>query len=135
MTGLERVFPADTEALEKIRNFVGPFLKELPPKRSAHVELAMEEVVVNICSYAYASPPGMITVMITDKADSVSLEFVDDGVPFDPLSMEEPDAGLSMDERGQGGLGILLVRRVIDEIHYRRDDGKNRLTLVVKKNA
>lgn len=133
MGSQERRFAADMDSLEDIRAFVLPCLADIPTKRKMHVELALEETVVNICSYAYEVPPGELLVRISDDGDRYFLEFEDRGVPFDPLSSDEPDVSAPMEERGQGGLGILLIRRVMDEVHYSREGGLNRLRLVVKK--
>ncbi|EFC91635.1 putative anti-sigma regulatory factor, serine/threonine protein kinase [Dethiosulfovibrio peptidovorans DSM 11002] len=133
MGSQERRFAADMGSLEDIRKFVFSCLADMSTKRKMHVELALEETVVNICSYAYEVPPGELLVRISDDGDRYFLEFEDRGVPFDPLSSDEPDVRAPMEERGQGGLGILLIRRVMDEAHYSREKGVNRLRLVVKK--
>ncbi len=131
---MEKTWPAALEHLEEIRQFIlGVAEEELSPKRGAHLDLAVEEIVVNICSYAYQIPPGEITVRLDETEDALGVEFIDNGVPFDPLAMEEPDVTRPLAEREQGGLGILLVRRVMDEVHYRREKGKNCLRIVVKK--
>ena len=97
------------------------------------MDLAVEEIVVNICSYAYQIPPGEITVRLEETEDALAVDFIDNGVPFDPLAVEEPDVARPLQEREQGGLGILLVRRVMDEVHYRREKDRNCLRIVVKE--
>ena len=131
---MERTWPAKLEYLEEIRQFIlAPVEETLSPKRGAHLDLAVEEIVVNICSYAYQIPPGEITVRLEETEDALAVDFIDNGVPFDPLAVEEPDVARSLQEREQGGLGILLVRRVMDEVHYRREKDRNCLRIVVKK--
>ena len=131
---MERTWPAKLEYLEEIRQFIlAPVEETLSPERGAHLDLAVEEIVVNICSYAYQIPPGEITVRLEETEDALAVDFIDNGVPFDPLAVEEPDVARPLQEREQGGLGILLVRRVMDEVHYRREKDRNCLRIVVKK--
>lgn len=130
---MERTWLATMDVLEEVQQFVLENAKGLPPKRMAHLELAIEEIIVNICTYAYETPPGAFTVRVTDDAAGLTVEFEDKGIPFNPLSLEEPDVNRPLQERGKGGLGILLVRRIMDEVYYKRDNGLNRLGVVVKK--
>lgn len=131
---MERTWPASLDHLEEIRQFIlEPAEAHMSPKRLAHLDLAVEEIVVNICSYAYEIPPGEISVCISETDGAFAVEFGDNGVPFDPLAVEEPDVAQPLQEREQGGLGILLVRRIMDEVHYHREQGKNCLRIVVKK--
>jgi anti-sigma regulatory factor (Ser/Thr protein kinase) len=105
----------------------------LHPRRLMQLELAVEEAVVNICEYAYKVPPGYFTMRVDPGESSFTVEIVDEGVPFDPLDVEEPDLRASVADRAVGGLGILLVRRVMDEVSYRRDGARNILTLIIKR--
>ena len=133
--GGERTWPASLDYLEDMRGFVMAVAEEgtLPPRRVSHLDLALEEIIVNICSYAYQTPPGELTIRVEDTPASFSVEFVDNGVPFDPLAMEDPDVSRPLMERDVGGLGILLVRRIMDEVHYARRGSLNCLRIVVTK--
>jgi sigma-B regulation protein RsbU (phosphoserine phosphatase) len=94
------------------------------------LNLAIEEAVVNVMSYAYpAGTKG--DVDIDAEANNEQLKFVisDSGTPFDPTTKGEVDTTLSAEERGIGGLGIHLIRQIMDSINYERVDGKNVLTL------
>lgn len=94
------------------------------------MNLAMEEAVVNVMNYAY--PKGTKgDVCIEAKAENGELQFmiVDSGTPFDPTAKEDVDTTLSAEERPIGGLGIFLVRQLMDDISYEYKDGKNMLTL------
>jgi len=130
----EREFVASLESLPDIRSFV---LEEdgaegrLPPRRAAHMDVAIEVIVVNICSYAYEIPPGRLTVRVEESPDAFSVEFLDNGVAFDPLSVDDPDVSLPLDGRDAGGLGILLIRRMMDEVHYSRKGDLNSLRIVM----
>ena len=94
------------------------------------MNLALEEAVVNVMSYAY--PQGIIgNVKIEAKANEKRLKFTlsDTGTPFDPTKKEDADISLSVEERPIGGLGIYLVRQIMDSVNYERIGGKNVLTL------
>lgn len=94
------------------------------------MNLAMEEAVVNVMNYAY--PTGEkgdidIEVLIDDKG--LTFVIADSGTPFDPTAEKEADTTLAAEDRPIGGLGIFLVRQLMDSINYERKEGKNRLTL------
>ena len=94
------------------------------------INLALEEAVVNVMDYAYpANAPGEVT--IEAEADDERMKFVitDHGIPFDPTAKAEVDTTLSLEERPTGGLGIHLVRQIMDSINYERENDKNVLTL------
>ena len=100
------------------------------PTMVMQMNLAIEEAVVNVMSYAY--PVGTVgNVNIEAQADDERLKFtiVDNGIPFDPTAKAEVDITLGVEERPIGGLGIHLVRQLMDSINYERIDGKNVLTL------
>ena len=93
------------------------------------MNLAMEEAVVNVMNYAY--PTGEkgdidIEVLIDDKG--LTFVIADSGTPFDPTAEKEADTTLAAEDRPIGGLGIFLVRQLMDSISYERKEGKNRLT-------
>ena len=94
------------------------------------MNLAMEEAVVNVMSYAYpADTVGDVTIEAVTIADQLQFTITDCGTPFDPTAKEDVDTTLSAEERPIGGLGIHLVRQLMDSITYERIDGKNVLTL------
>lgn len=102
----------------------------LDRKQSRNLQLAVEEAVVNVMNYAY--PKGVEgAIIITAKANAERLKVVvtDEGVPFDPTVKETADPTLSAEERSIGGLGILLMRGLVDSINYERVGEKNVLTL------
>ena len=97
------------------------------------LNLAIEEAVVNVMNYAY--PQGTVgDINIEAKGDDNLLEFIisDTGTPFDPTTKAEVDTTLSAEERPIGGLGIHLVRNIMDSINYERANGKNILALIKK---
>ncbi len=105
-----------------------------PPELVFRVQLAIEEVVLNVMDYGYDDGIHEFDVIITSEADFLTIEVVDSGRPFDPLhDATIPDLEASVEERKVGGLGIHLVRTMMDQVNYRRDQGRNHLTLVARK--
>lgn len=128
----------DTKEVPKLHEFVAGVTDDLAMDDavSMQLDLALEEAVVNVMSYAYQSgKKGNID--IEARADDLKLVFVirDSGIPFDPTAKEDADTTLSADERPIGGLGIFLVRQLMDSINYERVDGQNVLTLIKKLNS
>lgn len=94
------------------------------------MNLAIEEAVVNVINYAYpAGTHGTVNIMATINEKRLKFVIMDSGAPFDPTAKEEADTTLSAEERPIGGLGIFLVRQLMDSINYERVDGQNVLTL------
>ncbi|MBO6229461.1 MAG: ATP-binding protein [Ruminiclostridium sp.] len=95
------------------------------------IELAVEEIFVNIASYAYA--PGIgnaaIKIRIYGEPPTVEITFTDHGVRYDPLAKEDPDIDLPAGEREVGGLGIFLAKKNMDEMAYEYRDGMNIFTM------
>jgi anti-sigma regulatory factor (Ser/Thr protein kinase) len=134
----ERVFEADRERIGAMTSFVIAQAESrgLPPRRLLHLELALEEALVNICTYAYREPPREVTIRLLEEGSRFSVELIDEGIPFDPLEeAPTPDLTADLDGRAVGGLGVLLIRRVTDEVHYRREGSRNVLALVLKGEA
>lgn len=93
--------------------------------------LALEEAVVNVITHAFEGlpPPHSIMVRLDITAASVTAEITDNGRYFDPTSAPDPDLSLPIEERDPGGLGIHLMRGMVDQVRYRRSDGNNILQL------
>lgn len=105
---------------------------ECPPKIQMQIDLAVEEIFVNIANYAYDPETGPATVRAEVHPDrsAVSITFIDHGVPYDPLAKADPDLSKSAEEREVGGLGIFLVKQTMDDIRYEYVNGSNILTIV-----
>ena len=98
------------------------------------VNLAIEEAVVNVMNYAYpAGTEGDVQVDAFSNGEILKFVITDWGKPFDPTTKEDIDITLPAEERVIGGLGIHLVRQIMDSSNYERIDGKNVLTLIKKK--
>lgn len=126
------ILPNDIETIPLLNEFIDSVAEEMALDMSLtmSLNLAMEEAVVNVMDYAY--PEGQQgNVEIEAMTDGEWLTFVisDSGVPFDPTTKEDADTTLSAEERPIGGLGIFLVRQLMDVIQYQRDGDKNVLTL------
>lgn len=103
---------------------------ELADKGAAHLELVIEELVVNIIKHGYADDrKGAIIVDAFVAESDLTITLSDDGDPFDPVTAASPDIGLDTEERPIGGLGIYFVRTLMDEMQYHRQAGRNVLIL------
>lgn len=103
----------------------------LPQELNMPINLALEEAVSNVMLYAYPGKSGQVLIEC-DKFDKLVFTITDSGVPFDPTQQEDPDVTQSAEDRPIGGLGIFLVRQIMDDIRYERKDNKNILTLTKK---
>ena len=124
---------ATIDNLQQVTDFAAEKLeaRDCPLKASMQLELVIEEVFVNIASYAYDGETGdaKLSMEFEENPAAVILTFVDDGKPYNPLEKPDPDTSLGVDEREIGGLGIFLVKSNVDEISYERTDGKNILRM------
>ncbi len=110
--------------------------EEWPDSLTFKVNLVLEEVGLNILTHGAAGSNRLpeIEIVLTSEDDSLTIEVSDDGYPFNPLhEATQPDVDALLDERPIGGLGIHLVRTLMDDLSYQRKDGKNRLTMVTKR--
>ena len=121
--------PAALDRLEAFCRKAG-----LPGPLALELRLVAEEVVTNVAKYGYA--PGAAAAMellVSTGEDAVSLEFRDEGPPFDPLAQPPPDLEAPLEERPIGGLGLTLVRGLVEDARYAREGGTNVLRLVKKR--
>lgn len=126
----------ELDQLERIAAAVEDFAErdDWPPDLTFKVNLALDELSVNVVNHGGGASE--IEVSLASDANEVRVEIADDGKPFDPLNeAPEPDVGAPLEERPIGGLGVYLVREMMDELHYSREDGKNRLAMVKRKNG
>ncbi len=132
----ELTVPAEAGSLEEVTDFINGELEsaDCPMKAVMQIDLAVEEIFVNIASYAYADRPegGEAVIRIAAEDGAVRITFEDGGVPFDPTAREDPDPTASAEEREIGGLGIFLTKKVMDEVRYEYRDGRNILTVSKK---
>jgi len=127
----------EIEAAEKnlpqVMDFVESKLASVDcsPKAEMQIALAVEEIFTNIAKYAYAPETGPATVLVevAEEPVMVTITFIDQGVPYDPLAREDPNVELPVEAREIGGLGIFLTKKIMDDVNYEYKDGKNILTL------
>ena len=125
---------AAPEQIDAVMDFVNRQLEALgcPEETRVDLDVAVDELLSNIIRYAYGPGTGTVTVRVETREEpmTVILTFLDQGAPFDPLAEERPDTtSLPTRERPMGGLGLYLVRSLVDEITYARRDGQNVLTV------
>lgn len=129
----ELTVEAIVEQIETVTEFINAELEKLdcPMKARIQLDIAIDEIVSNIAYYAYGEKTGSVTVRIEalQKENGVQLMFLDSGVPYDPLTRQDPDISAEIEERKEGGLGIFLVRKTMDDMKYEYKDGQNCLTI------
>ena len=100
------------------------------------VNLALDEILTNTISYGYDDDePHRIEITVGPEAEALAIVIVDDSVAFDLSSAPTPDIGTSLEERPLGGLGLFLVHQMMDSVEYRREEGRNVVTLKKNKTA
>ncbi len=105
--------------------------KECPLKVQMQLDVAIDEIFGNIAYYAYGKGSGNATIQIEmeDNPPKITLTFIDQGIPYNPLESKDPDITLDIEDREIGGLGIFLVKKTMDELSYEYVDGQNILTM------
>ena len=126
-------FPAESKYLVKVRNFVIKYGKKMgmSPKQVREVKLAVDEAVSNIIRHAYVGEKGNFQIEILKNENACEILIKDQGIEFDWNSVIEPDLYRYVETRRKGGLGIWLIKKLIDEVEYNRVDGTNILTMRV----
>ncbi|MBQ4426835.1 MAG: SpoIIE family protein phosphatase [Oscillospiraceae bacterium] len=134
--GKEFTIEAKIENLPAVTDFVNAELEsfDCPMKAQMQLDIAIDELFSNIAHYAYNPEIGAATVRVEVNKEplSVTVTFIDNGTPYDPLAKADPDVTLSAEERDVGGLGIFLVKKSMDDVSYEYKNGKN--ILKIKKN-
>jgi anti-sigma regulatory factor (Ser/Thr protein kinase) len=132
----ELTIEALAENLATVTEFVDVRLEQVncPMKAQMQIDVALEEIFINIANYAYqpGKGPATVRVDVTDNPLTVTITFVDHGIPYDPLAKDDPDVTLPADQREIGGLGIFMTKKLMDDVVYEYKDGSNILRLVKK---
>lgn len=129
-------FAAKFEYLDEIREFVGRVARAggFSEREIYNIQLASDEAASNIIEHAYAGvSDGYIEISCEVKNGVMTIILVDHGIPFDPSEVPAPDLTADLSERKIGGLGIYLMRKLMDEVHYKAEPAKNRNTLTMIK--
>lgn len=124
------VIDADVNETASLIDRINTFMhsNSIPESIKGPVDIVVEEIFVNIASYAYEYP-GIAEITLINEGDCFTMVFSDGGVPYDPLKKEDPDITLSAEERPIGGLGIFMVKKMMDEVSYKYEDEHNVLTV------
>ena len=125
---------ADTQNLDNVLEFIESQLETLNcnSKVKMKIAVAVEEIFVNIANYAYINQEsGYVRIIfnVLKNPDKISITFIDDGMQYNPLETKDPDITLPAEERNIGGLGILLVKKTMDEVTYSFENEKNIITI------
>jgi len=129
-------FPAKFEFLDEIRDFVGDIARAggFGSKEVYGVQLATDEAASNIIEHAYEGvSDGVLELSCGMQGNTIKIILVDHGEPFDPSEVPMPDLKADLSERKIGGLGIFLMRKLMDEVHYDSQPGNNSNTLTMIK--
>ena len=127
-------FPARIDSLPRALALVVECVTAagFPPQRVMEIELAVEEALANICLYAYPESSGEVEIRCTqDATRHLVIELIDAGIPFDMLARPAPDFTVDAAQRPIGGLGIPLIRALMDNATYHREGARNILRLTV----
>ncbi|MCC6568152.1 MAG: ATP-binding protein [Anaerolineales bacterium] len=130
-------FPAKFEFLDEIREFVGQIAREngFGDKDVYNIQLATDEAASNVIEHAYVGrTDGVLDLSCGMNKQGLVITLVDHGAPFDPSEVPLPDLQADLSDRKIGGLGIFLMRKLMDEVHYQSNaDNSNALTMLKRK--
>jgi anti-sigma regulatory factor (Ser/Thr protein kinase) len=124
----ELVIETKLENIETVLDFVNARIEHCPPKIKNQIGIAVDEVFSNISRYAYHPAVGFATVRVSLDTE-VTIEFEDSGIAYDPILAKDPDITLSAEVREIGGLGLFMVKNLMDFMEYRRNGNYNILTI------
>jgi len=132
----EMTVTSSVDQIKPVTDFINAELAELmcPEEPRIQIDVAIDEIFGNIIHYAYEPDNGPVTIRFSVEEDplTVSITFIDRGIPFDPLKEAPPDLSVPLRNRSIGGLGLFVVRNTMDEVTYRYEDERNILT--IRKN-
>lgn len=126
-------------SIENLPGFLSPMLAfasahHLDDDRKNDLELALEETLVNIFSYAYPGKPGHVELSCVMADGRLVILIEDEGLPFSMVSAAAPDINADILERKIGGLGVHLIKSLMDDVRYRREGNRNMLELILSIN-
>ena len=125
------VFGAKLADLDTMFDFIraGAGRQGFAAEQVNKIQLACEEALVNVINYAYPGSEGDLEIMVENKQNGLDVTISDSGIAFDPLSLPDPDITAPMEKRRVGGLGIFMIKKIMDKVAYRRENNRNILTL------
>ena len=127
----ELLIDAVIENLDEVLDFVNAELKTMgcALKTQHQIAIAVEEVFVNIANYAYNPGKGPVLIRMKLSGDDLEIVVEDSGKPYNPLEQPEPDIKASANDRPIGGLGVFMVKKIMDTIEYLNENGTNKLIM------
>ncbi|MCL2048385.1 MAG: ATP-binding protein [Defluviitaleaceae bacterium] len=124
----ELIIGAKLENMERVMAFVEAEIADCPQEIKNKLAIVVDEIFSNIAKYAYYPQSGDAVVRMS-VGDEIVIEFADSGAPYNPLEKADPDITASASDREIGGLGVFMVKRIMDEVRYEYRDGQNVLVL------
>lgn len=131
-------FPAKFEFLDEIREFVGEIARAngFSDKDVYNIQLATDEAASNVIEHAYEGrTDGMLDLSCGMKKQELVISLIDHGLPFDPADVPLPDLQADLSDRKIGGLGIFLMRKLMDEVHYHSNADKSNILTMIKRKG
>jgi len=132
---MKMTYPAEMEKLHEILGKIEKFATNsgCGKDRITQFLILSEELIVNIMSYAYAGDKGPLSIELIDSGDNISMLLSDEGAEFNPLEASEPDITSDIESREIGGMGIFMVKKFAEDVSYKREKGRNILTVTYLK--
>jgi serine/threonine-protein kinase RsbW len=129
--------PADIGEIPKVSESLEVLMRDhaFSDEEILDTQLAVEEAVTNVILHGYENTTGEVSVTFLTTHGMLEVRIEDRAPAFDPLSMPEPDIESDVEDRKIGGLGVFLIRQVMDDVSYRYEDGKNILVMVKRKSG
>lgn len=126
---------AKKENLDQVQKFVQEYMtdKGFDQSDKMKADVVVEEIFVNICSYAYEGKIGSCLIQQSFEDNKITINFIDNGKEYNPLNKEDPDISLSADDRPIGGLGIYMTKKLMDNVTYEYKNNQNKLTIIKGK--
>lgn len=124
----------DQESISKVSDFLDDCVEEfeIPLRVGYSLKVVTDEIYSNIVYYSGAKNA---EILFKDDADRITLVFVDDGVPYNPMESEEPDVSAGVEEREIGGLGLFMVKKMAENVQYEYAAARNQLTVILSKTV
>jgi len=131
------VVPATIDAIEEVALYVEECLEqaEVPLMEATRIQLAVEEAVTNVVTHGYETTGGQVSIRCVSSPELVTITITDTGPAFDPTKIPPADITADLDHRNIGGLGVHLIKSVMDEVLYNREMDANQLTLVKRLSS
>ena len=124
----ELVIEAKIGNMDAVQDFISARLEDCPLNVQTQIAIAVDEIFSNIANYAYNPEVGSVVIHAA-VGDEIVIAFEDKGKPYNPLEKKDPDVTLGADEREIGGLGIFMVKKIMDSVEYRHEGNKNILSI------